>query len=146
ANGNLEIASATADIGPGTYTMMAQIAADMIGVPIDQVSVKLGDSDLPDAPVEGGSFTTSSVGCAIQATCRQVQKELLRLAQRIPRSPLAGAKLEDVSFAEDRISHKSKNAEVSLADAMRAGNVERIEKKAAAEPNENSKYSHYTHS
>jgi xanthine dehydrogenase YagR molybdenum-binding subunit len=146
ANGNLEIASATADIGPGTYTMMAQIAADMIGVPIDQVSVKLGDSDLPDAPVEGGSFTTSSVGCAIQAACRQVQKELLRLAQRIPRSPLAGAKLEDVSFAEDRISHKSKNAEVSLADAMRAGNVERIEKEAAAEPNENSKYSHYTHS
>ena len=56
ANGSVEIASATADIGPGTYTMMAQLAADMIGVPLDSVTVKLGDSSLPDAPVEGGSF------------------------------------------------------------------------------------------
>ena len=61
ANGSVEIASATADIGPGTYTMMAQLAAEMLGVPLDHVTVKLGDSALPDAPVEGGSFTTSSV-------------------------------------------------------------------------------------
>ena len=146
ANGSVEISSATADIGPGTYTMMTQLAADMLGVPIEHVTAKLGDSSLPDAPVEGGSFTTSSVGCAIQAACREVQKELLRLAQRIPRSPLAGAKLEDVTLAEDGIRHKSKNVEVSLADAMRAGNIDRIEKEASAEPNEKSKYSHYTHS
>jgi len=75
-----------------------------------------------------------------------VQKELLRLAQRIPQSPLAGAKLDDVTFEQDGIRHKSNNAAVSLADAMRAGNVERIEKEGTAEPNENSKYSHYTHS
>ena len=146
ANGSVEISSATADIGPGTYTMMTQLAADMLGVPIEHVTAKLGDSALPDAPVEGGSFTTSSVGCAIQAACREVQKELLRLAQRIPRSPLAGAKFEDVTFAQDGIRHKSKNVEVSLADAMRAGNIDRIEKEASAEPNEHSKYSHYTHS
>ena len=146
ANGSVEISSATADIGPGTYTMMTQLAADMLGVPIEHVTAKLGDSALPDAPVEGGSFTTSSVGCAIQAACCEVQKELLRLAQRVPRSPLAGAKLEDVAFAEDGIRHKSKNVEVSLADAMRAGNIDRIEKEASAEPNEKSKYSHFTHS
>src|SRR5262249_6213178 len=64
ANGSVEIASATADIGPGTYTMMAQIAAELLGVPLENVTVKLGDSALPDAPVEGGSFTTSSVGSA----------------------------------------------------------------------------------
>ena len=146
ANGSLEIASATADIGPGTYTMMTQIAAEMMGVPIEHVTAKLGDSNLPHAPVEGGSFTTSSVGCAIHVACRGVQKELLRLAQRIPQSPLAGAKLDDVTFEQDGIRHKSNNAAVSLADAMRAGNVERIEKEGTAEPNENSKYSHYTHS
>ena len=52
ANGSVEIASATADIGPGTYTMMAQLAAEMLGVPLENVTVKLGDSALPDAPVE----------------------------------------------------------------------------------------------
>src|SRR5260370_39574282 len=77
ANGSVEIASATADIGPGTYTWMTQLAAEMLGVPIENVTAKLGDSALPDAPVEGGSFTVSSVGSAIHTACRAVQKELL---------------------------------------------------------------------
>jgi xanthine dehydrogenase YagR molybdenum-binding subunit len=146
ANGGLEIASATADMGPGTYTMMAQLAADMLGVPLDNVTAKLGDSDLPYAPVEGGSFTTASVGSAIHAACRAVQKELLRLAQKAARSPLAGAKLDDVVFADGMIRRKGGSAEVSLADAMRAGKVDRIEKEASVKPNDKSKYSHYTHS
>jgi xanthine dehydrogenase YagR molybdenum-binding subunit len=145
ANGSLEIASATADIGPGTYTMMTQLAAEVLGVLIENVTARLGDSGLPHAPVEGGSFTTSSVGCAIQAACQAVQKELLRLAQKAPRSPFAGAKLKDITFADDKIRHKN-GAEISLVDAMRAGKVDRIEKDATAAPNEKSKYAHYTHS
>ena len=147
ANGSVEIASATADIGPGTYTMMTQVAADMLGVPLENVTAKLGDSALPDAPVEGGSFTTSSVGSAIHAACRAVQAELLRLAQKMPGSPLAGAKLDDVVFAEGKIRHKGdESREVSVADAMRAGKVDRIEKEASAEPDEDSEYSHFAHS
>jgi xanthine dehydrogenase YagR molybdenum-binding subunit len=147
ANGSAEIASATADIGPGTYTMMTQIAAEMLGVPLENVIAKLGDSALPDAPVEGGSFTTSSVGSAIHAACRAVQEELLGLAQRMAKSPLAGAKLDDVVFAEGKIRHKDDaSREVSVADAMRAGKADRIEKEATAEPNRNSSYSHCTHS
>jgi len=147
ANGSVEIASATADIGPGTYTWMTQLAAEMLGVPIENVTAKLGDSALPDAPVEGGSFTVSSVGSAIHAACRAVQKELLGLAQKMARSPLAGAKLDDVVFAEGKIRHKHEESrEVSVADAIRAGKADRIEKEASAEPNERSKYSHSTHS
>ena len=147
ANGSVEIASATADIGPGTYTWMTQLAAEMLGVPIENVTAKLGDSALPDAPVEGGSFTVSSIGCAIHAACRAVQKELLGLAQKMARSPLAGAKLDDVVFAEGKIRHKHEaSREVSVSDAMRAGKADRIEKAASAEPNERSKYSHLTHS
>jgi xanthine dehydrogenase YagR molybdenum-binding subunit len=147
ANGNVEIASAAADIGPGTYTMMAQLGAELLGVPLDNVTVKLGDSALPDAPVEGGSFTASSVGSAIHAACRAVQQELLGFAQRIAGSPLAGAKLDDVVLADGKIRHKEdESREVSLADLMRAGKVDRIEKEASAEPNGSSKYSHLTHS
>jgi xanthine dehydrogenase YagR molybdenum-binding subunit len=146
ANGSLEIASATADMGPGTYTMMAQLGADCMAVPLENVTAKLGDSDLPEAPVEGGSFTTSSVGSAIHAACRAVQKELLRLAQKPSGSPLAGAKLDDVAFVDGKMRRKDNGAEVSIADAMRAGRVDRIEKEASAAPNVKSKYSHYTHS
>jgi xanthine dehydrogenase YagR molybdenum-binding subunit len=145
ANGGVEIASATADIGPGTYTMMAQLAAEMLGVPLENVTVKLGDSSLPDAPVEGGSFTTSSVGSAISAACKAVQEEVLRLSRRIKGSPLAGDKLDQVTFAGGKIRHKD-GQEVSVADALRAGNVDRIEKEATVEAAEKSKYSHYTHS
>jgi xanthine dehydrogenase YagR molybdenum-binding subunit len=147
ANGNVEIASATADIGPGTYTMMTQLAAEMLGVPLDNVTAKLGDSALPDAPVEGGSFTTSSVGSAIQAACRAVQEELLGLAQKMAGSPLMGAKLDVVVFADGRIRRTDNDGrDVSVADAMRAGNADRIEKEASAEPKIGSKYAHFSHS
>jgi xanthine dehydrogenase YagR molybdenum-binding subunit len=147
ANGSVEVASATGDIGPGTYTMMAQIAAEMLGVPLENVAAKLGDSSLPDAPVEGGSFTTSSVGSAVFAACRAVQEEALRLAQKISGSPLTGAKLGDVTFVDGRIRHKGGRArEVLLTDALRAGRIDRIEKEATVEPEESNKYSHSTHS
>src|SRR5204863_4713274 len=116
ANGSVEIASATADMGPGTYTMMTQIAAEMLGVPLENVTAKLGDSTLPDAPVEGGSFTTSSVGSAIHAACRAVQKDALRLAQKMPGLPRAGASLGEVAFADGKI-RRNDGGEVLLADA-----------------------------
>jgi xanthine dehydrogenase YagR molybdenum-binding subunit len=145
ANGSVEVASATADIGPGTYTMMTQLAAEMLGVPLENVTARLGDSTLPDAPVEGGSFTTSSVGSAIVAACRKVQQEALKLAQKISGSPLARAKLEDVTFADGRIRHRN-GREVLLADALRAGKLDRIEKEATVEPRQSSKFSHFMHS
>jgi xanthine dehydrogenase YagR molybdenum-binding subunit len=147
ANGAVEIASATADIGPGTYTMMAQLAAGMLGMPLENVTAKLGDSALPNAPVEGGSFTASSVGAAIHDACRAVQKDLLGFALKIKGSPLAGAKLDDVVFADGKIRHKADAGRVvSLADAMRAGNAERIEKEASATPKMDSAYANLAHS
>ena len=82
---------ATSDIGTGTYTIMAQVAADMLGLPLDSVTVKLGDSTLPQSPVEGGSWIAASVSNAIATTADAVREELLRLAKQMPNSPLAGA-------------------------------------------------------
>ena len=65
ANGHAEVACATSDIGTGTYTIMAQVAADMLGLPLDNISVKLGDSSLPQSPVEGGSWIAASVSNGI---------------------------------------------------------------------------------
>ena len=91
ANGHAEVACATSDIGTGTYTIMAQVAADMLGLPIDNVSIKLGDSTLPQSPVEGGSWMAASVSHAIKNTADAVRGELLRLAKTMPNSPLAGS-------------------------------------------------------
>ena len=68
ANGHAEVACATSDIGTGTYTIMAQVAADMLGLPLDNISIKLGDSSLPQSPVEGGSWIAASVANGIVTT------------------------------------------------------------------------------
>ena len=70
ANGHAEVSCATSDIGTGTYTIMAQVAAEMLGLPLDAVTIRLGDSTLPQSPVEGGSWIAASVSNGIVATVR----------------------------------------------------------------------------
>jgi xanthine dehydrogenase YagR molybdenum-binding subunit len=146
-NGHAEVSCATSDIGTGTYTIMAQVAADMLGLPIDNVTVKLGDSTLPQSQVEGGSWTAASVAHAITTTADEVRKELLGLAQEMPNSPLAGAQPDDVALMDGMIvSKKNANRAVSIADVMRHGAVDRIEHEKAAEFKEDSKHARNTHS
>lgn len=148
ADGRLTVGSATEDIGTGTYTVMTQIAAEMMGLPLSNVTFKLGDSSLPKAPVEGGSFTVSSVGSAVSAVCEKLRARLLRLARKISGSPLAGADLDDVIFADGAIRLRSDPSRaVSLTDALRRGKLDAIEEEATTRPRASQKrHSRYTHS
>ena len=60
------------EIGTGAYTVIAQAAAERLGVPVEQVSVFLGDSDLPPAPVAGGSNSTARTCSAVMMVCDQI--------------------------------------------------------------------------
>jgi xanthine dehydrogenase YagR molybdenum-binding subunit len=147
ANGHAEIACATSDIGTGTYTIMAQVAADMLGLPIDNISIKLGDSTLPQSPVEGGSWMAASVSHAIASAADAVRKELLRLAKKVPESPLAGTKLDDITLADGKIASKrDTNRAVSITDAMRNSGVDRIEQERFSDFKQDSKHARNTHS
>ena len=70
------VQTASQDIGTGTYTVMTQVAADALGLPVERVRVEIGDSRLPPSPVSGGSMTTASTGSAIDVVCRQARAEL----------------------------------------------------------------------
>jgi xanthine dehydrogenase YagR molybdenum-binding subunit len=147
ANGHAEVSCSASDIGTGTYTILAQVAADTLGLPIDNISIKLGDSTLPQAPVEGGSWMAASASHAVVTTAEAVRKELLKLAKAMKDSPLADAKLEDVVLADGKIvSKKDASRAVSIANAMRNGSVERIEKEETNSFKEDSKYARNTHS
>jgi xanthine dehydrogenase YagR molybdenum-binding subunit len=76
-DGTAEVASAASDMGPGTWTSMTQVAAETLGLPIERVRFTLGDTQLPRAPVHGGSMTMASVGSAVQAACRKAREEAL---------------------------------------------------------------------
>jgi xanthine dehydrogenase YagR molybdenum-binding subunit len=146
-NGHAEVSCATSDIGTGTYTVMAQVAADMLGLPIDNVTVKLGDSTLPQSPVEGGSWMAASVAHAIASTADEVRKDLLGLAQKMPESALAGLQADDVVLADGTIAAKEGSGRaVSIADAMRHGGVDRIEYERTAEFKEDQTHARNTHS
>lgn len=79
-DGRLEIAAAASDIGTGTYTILAQIAAEAFGLSVDRVVVKLGDSTLPYNPVEGGSWMAASTGAAVAKACEKLKARLVKLA------------------------------------------------------------------
>jgi xanthine dehydrogenase YagR molybdenum-binding subunit len=146
ANGHAEVACATSDIGTGTYTIMAQVAADMLGLPLDNISIKLGDSSLPQSPVEGGSWIAASVSNGIATTAEAIRNELLRLAKLMPNSPLVNAASGDVVLTDGKLAHKHDSARsISIADAMRHDSVDRIEREKTTNPTEDLSRAHNTH-
>lgn len=146
ANGFAEVSCATSDIGTGTYTIMAQVAADMLGLPLDSISVKLGDSTLPQSPVEGGSWIATSVANGIATTAAAIREELLGLARKVPNSPLASASSGDVVLADGKlVSKQDASRGVSIADAMRHGSVERIEREETTNPSDDHSKANNTH-
>jgi xanthine dehydrogenase YagR molybdenum-binding subunit len=147
ANGHAEVACATSDIGTGTYTIMAQVAADMLGLPLDNISIKLGDSSLPQSPVEGGSWIAASVSNGIATTAAAVREELLGLAKQMPNSPLAKLAPDEVALADGKlVSKRDARHSVSIADAMRHGRVDRIVRDKTTTPADDASRAHNTHS
>lgn len=73
-NDRFLIEVATHDIGTGMYSIIAQVAADALGVSVEQIEVHIGDSTLPSAPVAGGSMSTASVMPAVQAACLKLRE------------------------------------------------------------------------
>jgi xanthine dehydrogenase YagR molybdenum-binding subunit len=79
-NGILTIRTSMTDVGTGSYTILGQIAADLLGLPIDKVRVELGDTDFPAAPGSGGSFGANSAGSAVYDACMNLRAALLQKA------------------------------------------------------------------
>lgn len=78
--GVLRLESAVSDMGPGTTTTMTKIAAERMGMPMRKVQFKLGDTDFPPGPSQGGSGTTSTLGSAVVIACDTIQNQLKELA------------------------------------------------------------------
>jgi xanthine dehydrogenase YagR molybdenum-binding subunit len=75
-DGRIVVRSATQDLGTGTYTTMAQVAADALGIPVERVTCEIGDSSLPKSGVSGGSSTSASVGPMVHEAAAKLKKKL----------------------------------------------------------------------
>ncbi len=103
SDGQVVVQCASQDIGTGTYTIMAQIAADGLGLPLSAVRAELGDSTLPPGGVSGGSSTAASVGPAVLAATETLRAKLNELAMRDPASPLHGVAEDRITYGEGRL-------------------------------------------
>ena len=108
--GTLTVKMAMTDIGTGSYTVLTQIAAEMMGLPIERVRMELGDSDFPATPGSGGSWGAASSGSGLFDACTNLRE---KLAAKL------GVKVADAMFAEGRVSGGGKSETLgSLAGVL----------------------------
>jgi xanthine dehydrogenase YagR molybdenum-binding subunit len=101
-DGIATVRMAMTDIGTGTYTILAQIAAEMLGLPVERVHVELGDTDFPQASGSGGSYGAGSSGSALFEACNALREKLARTAGMDP----ATARFTDGSIVSGEQSRK----------------------------------------
>ena len=118
ADGGCIVTGAVHELGGGTYTIVQQIAASELGLPLDQVRVELGDSDHAVNGVAGGSTQTASFGSAVLDACRRMRSELIRAATG-EGQPLSGAEAGGIRFTEASLIASDGRA-APLADAFAA--------------------------
>ncbi len=124
-DGSCRVASATQDIGTGTYTNLAQLASARTGVPLDKVEVQLGDTAFPEGPISGGSMATPSLVNAVFAAADQAIESLKTVAVSTPGSPFVNHKPDDVSFDNGAVFLKTEGPAkgVPFADLLQRANV-----------------------
>src|SRR5205823_2213291 len=134
-DGTARVACATQDIGTGTYTILAQLASQKTGVPLNKVEVALGDSSLPAGPISGGSMATGSVvNAAFQAAAGAIAS-LLTIATTTPGSPFKKRKFDELSFENGRVFVKAEGSAkaVPFADLLRRANLRLVSASGTSE-------------
>ncbi len=126
-DGKIVLECAVSDMGPGTTTSMTMIAAGALQMPIQKIKFKLGDSDLPPGPSQGGSGTTSTVGSAVDLACKTLQQKLKELA--IKSAPLfAGMNADALEVKNEMVISKlDANAKIDIVGLLKLANQDKID-------------------
>ena len=126
-DGKLLLECGVSDMGPGTTTSMTILASEAMQMPIQKIKFKLGDSDLPPGPSQGGSGTTSTVGSAVDLACKTLQQKLKEIA--IKSAPVfAGMNAEALEVKNEMVISKSDaNAKIAIVDVLKLANQDKID-------------------
>jgi xanthine dehydrogenase YagR molybdenum-binding subunit len=116
--GSALVEAAAHDIGTGTYTVMAQVAADVLGLAPDKVTVRLGDTRLPESHPAVGSATVSNATAAVMLAARAAREKAIALTLTDRDAPFAGAAPDDVTVADGRLALTKNNLNVTYAELL----------------------------
>jgi xanthine dehydrogenase YagR molybdenum-binding subunit len=117
-DGRAFVGCGTQDLGTGSYTIMAQVAGNALGIDPKLVEAKLGDSTLPKAPVSGGSQSTASYAPAVADAAQQAKLKLAQMAIDDPQSPLHGANVVDIASKDGKLFLKSDPSKTDVFTAI----------------------------
>jgi xanthine dehydrogenase YagR molybdenum-binding subunit len=117
-DGSALVEAAAHDIGTGTYTVMAQVAADALGLAPDRVAVRLGDTRLPESHPAIGSSTAANATAAVLLAARAAREKAVELALTGRDAPFAGARREDVVVADGRLALTKTNLNITYAELL----------------------------
>ena len=128
ADGHAVVQSGATDLGTGTYTVMTQVAADSLGLPVEKIRFELGDTNMPTAPNSGGSTAAGTVSSSIFLAAEDLWQKLIKIAVLDKKSPLFKAKPEEVTVEKGRLFLKKKpDKGESYADLMKRAELTDIE-------------------
>ena len=128
ATGKVEVLSAGTDIGTGTYTILAQTAAEVLGIPVVDVTVKLGDTNLPRSAVAGGSQQANNLAGAVDKAARAAREALLAIAASDTNSPMQTTRPNDLIYQNGKIRpSRRRSGGVSIAELLTTVRRDKIE-------------------
>jgi xanthine dehydrogenase YagR molybdenum-binding subunit len=107
ADGHAVVQAGATDLGTGTYTIITQVAADSLGLPMANIRFELGDTVLPTTQWSGGSTAAGRVSSSVYLAAQEVWQKLIKLAVQDKKSPLYGAKPVDVAVEKGRMQLKA---------------------------------------
>jgi xanthine dehydrogenase YagR molybdenum-binding subunit len=142
-DGSVVVQSGTHEMGTGTATALPPIIADVLGIPVERVRFELGDTEMPRAPVSGGSATISSVGTAVEGATQAVRAKVLAIARADRKSPLYKIPATEIAMENGEIFIKSNRAKSeTYASILKRNNLKMVEASFDAKFDEaNKKYS-----
>src|SRR5690606_28238628 len=109
-DGRATLRTATQEIGTGTYTVLTQVVADGLGMPLDDVTTLLGDTAFPPASLSAASATVPSVAGPASDAAARARQAVIALAVADPRSPLHGVPAGEVEARDGRLSARGERS------------------------------------
>jgi xanthine dehydrogenase YagR molybdenum-binding subunit len=119
ANGSAHASAGATDIGTGTTTFLRQITADVLGLPIEKVAALIGDSGLPEAPMQGGATLTASLGSASLDAAQKLKAKLIEMVTSQDGSPMRGHNAADLVLFDGRFVAGEEATEETITSVLR---------------------------
>jgi xanthine dehydrogenase YagR molybdenum-binding subunit len=133
-DGSALVEAAAHDIGTGTYTVMAQVAADALGLTPDRVTVRLGDTRLPESHPAIGSATMANAGASVLLAARAARDKAVALALNGHDAPFAGADAKEVVTADGGLALAHKDVNIGYAELLARNGLSSLVADAAYDP------------